>query len=277
MLWYIENSKENQRFYMISKQLKHQDPDRYLTTIFAKNKIQHDQLITLYSFNLELAQIRERVNEPIAGMVRLQWWHDIFDKKRLTTRDHELLPHLKDMILDTTHLHTIISARENDLSPTPFTTETELLTYCEETSSTLLYLAYTLLTKEPLSPKHKQQLSHLGKAWALCGLLRAHHFFNQQQWLYIPTNWLNQQQLSPEDVFTNNKQEKILPLLQKILQHAKYEISQSQKLPKSLKPISLYLPLTQIYLKKIIRKKGDVINHPITASPLTKIMTAIMH
>ena len=55
--------------------LRRQDPDRYLTALFAPADRRPD-LFSLYAFNLELARARESVSEPIMGRMRLQWWRD---------------------------------------------------------------------------------------------------------------------------------------------------------------------------------------------------------
>ena len=55
--------------------LRQQDPDRYLTALFAPAE-RREALFALYAFNLELARARESVREPIMGRMRLQWWRD---------------------------------------------------------------------------------------------------------------------------------------------------------------------------------------------------------
>ena len=52
-----------------------QDRDRYLAALLAPAPAR-DHLLALYAFDLELRAIGERVNEPLAGEMRLQWWRD---------------------------------------------------------------------------------------------------------------------------------------------------------------------------------------------------------
>lgn len=51
------------------------DKDRFLATLFAPQS-HRPALFALYAFDLETAWVAERVKEPLAGEVRLQWWHD---------------------------------------------------------------------------------------------------------------------------------------------------------------------------------------------------------
>jgi phytoene synthase len=55
--------------------LREQDKDRYLAALFAPADAR-PALHALYAFDLETAQVARRVREPLAGEIRLQWWHD---------------------------------------------------------------------------------------------------------------------------------------------------------------------------------------------------------
>src|SRR5258705_12806063 len=57
------------------------DKDRYLATLFAPAD-KRGPLHTLYAFNLEIAGVRDRVREPMAGEIRLQWWRDVLNGER---------------------------------------------------------------------------------------------------------------------------------------------------------------------------------------------------
>ncbi len=49
------------------------DKDRYLASLFAP-AARRLYLHTLYAFDIETARVRDAVSEPMAGMIRLQWW-----------------------------------------------------------------------------------------------------------------------------------------------------------------------------------------------------------
>jgi len=56
------------------------DRDRFVATLFAPQD-QRRFLHALYAFDIETAQVAARVNEPLAGEVRLQWWSDVIGGK----------------------------------------------------------------------------------------------------------------------------------------------------------------------------------------------------
>jgi phytoene/squalene synthetase len=49
------------------------DKDRYLAALFAPAE-RRPYLFCLYAFDFEIARVKAAVREPMAGMIRLQWW-----------------------------------------------------------------------------------------------------------------------------------------------------------------------------------------------------------
>jgi phytoene synthase len=63
-----------QRSYCAAAVREH-DPDRYLATLFAPPAAR-EALFALYAFDHEISKVRHVVREPMAGLVRFQWWRD---------------------------------------------------------------------------------------------------------------------------------------------------------------------------------------------------------
>jgi phytoene synthase len=59
-------------------EVREHDPDRYLATLFAPAAARA-ALFALYAFDHEIAKVRRVVREPMAGLVRLQWWRDALE------------------------------------------------------------------------------------------------------------------------------------------------------------------------------------------------------
>ena len=53
-------------------------PDRYLATLFAPAPAR-EALFALYAFDHEIGKVRHLVSQPMAGLIRLQWWRDALD------------------------------------------------------------------------------------------------------------------------------------------------------------------------------------------------------
>lgn len=56
--------------------VRDEDRDRFLATLFAPAE-KRPALFSIYAFDIEVSHISSRVREPLAGEVRLQWWHDV--------------------------------------------------------------------------------------------------------------------------------------------------------------------------------------------------------
>jgi phytoene synthase len=55
-----------------------QAPGRYVATLFAPAPVR-PALFGLYAFDHEIAKVRQVVSEPMAGLIRLQWWRDALE------------------------------------------------------------------------------------------------------------------------------------------------------------------------------------------------------
>jgi phytoene synthase len=103
--------------------LKAQDPDRYLATLFAPED-RREALFALYAFDHEIAKVRRVVREPMAGLIRLQWWRDALDGiERGAVLAHPVVRGLDHALarrgLDRGFLEAAIRAREQELEERP--------------------------------------------------------------------------------------------------------------------------------------------------------------
>ena len=62
-------------------QLRNEDRDAWLAALFAP-AARRSGLHAIGAFALEVGHVRERVRQPIAGEIRLQWWQDVIDGNR---------------------------------------------------------------------------------------------------------------------------------------------------------------------------------------------------
>ncbi|MDO8606235.1 MAG: phytoene/squalene synthase family protein [Phaeospirillum sp.] len=152
------------------------DRERFITALFAPPE-RREALMLLYAFNVEVARVRESVHEPMAGMIRLQWWRDTIgaahDGRPLD--HHPIAGPLGELIrrheLPVGMFERLLAAREQDLEVGGPADLAAAETYAADTSSTLTALALAVLGEdgeEELAAGH-----HVGIAWALVGQVRA--------------------------------------------------------------------------------------------------------
>jgi phytoene synthase len=166
-------------------QLRRFDRERYATTLFAPPEAR-DALMVLYAFNLEVARVRESVREPMAGLVRLQWWRDVIAGAQAgeTLHGHPVAAPLAELIrargLPQGPFERLLAAREQDLRPEPPADLAAAEEYAEATSSTLVELALAVLGTTSAAARP------VGIAWALVGQLRALPFALSTGGLTLP-------------------------------------------------------------------------------------------
>jgi phytoene synthase len=171
-------------------EVRRHDPDRFLTALYAPPP-ERESLMTLYAFNLEVAKVRESVSEPMLGEIRLQWWREALDEAYAggPIRRHAVAEPLAALVrargLTRAHLDRLIDARARDLYDEPPKTTDDLISYAEETSSTVVWLALEALGV-PSGGAETEAGRAVGIAWALVGLLRAMPHHLRQRRSYLP-------------------------------------------------------------------------------------------
>src|ERR1700752_2583094 len=117
------------------------DKDRYLATLFAPAG-KRGPLLALYAFNAEIASVRERAREPMAGEIRLQWWRDVLNGERSgEAAANPVTAAILDTIgrfdLPRAPLLDLIEAHSFDFYDDPMPTLAALEAYGRKTSSAL--------------------------------------------------------------------------------------------------------------------------------------------
>jgi phytoene synthase len=153
------------------------DPDRYFATLFAAERDRGD-LLALYALNLELAQIRENVSEPMLGEMRFQWWHDVLvEGSRGAEVGHPVATRLLSLVargrLQTDDLAELIEGRRKDLDNEAVAETAAAIDYAEHTGGHLGRMAIRLLGGDGAA---LETAFEAATAWALLELIRAEPF-----------------------------------------------------------------------------------------------------
>lgn len=136
-------------FAHCEKLIREEDKDRYLATLFA-NADARPALHALYAFDLETARVARRVREPIAGEIRLQWWHDALcgelpDQASGNPVAAAFLETMRRHGLPLDRLLGVIEARRARLYEEPLGGLDVLRNFARQTSGTVLSLAARIL------------------------------------------------------------------------------------------------------------------------------------
>jgi len=101
------------------------DKDHYLASLFAPAD-RRPYLLALYAFALEIARVKMLVKEPMAGAIRLQWWHEAVTGLRAgEAAASPVMIALQDAALQAgvslAPLAAAVEARQSELHGTPST------------------------------------------------------------------------------------------------------------------------------------------------------------
>lgn len=167
-------------FAHCEKLLRDDDKDRYLATLFAPAEVRA-ALFALYAFDLETAHVARRVREPLAGEIRLQWWHDAISGQ---TPEQAAGNPVATAFLETMQRYrlpldpalTLIDARRTRLYEEPLAGLDVLQDFARKTAGTVFALAARILNNDP----DNAMADRLAAAAALAAIIDAeassHHY-----------------------------------------------------------------------------------------------------
>jgi phytoene synthase len=240
------------------------DKDRFLATLFAPERARR-ALLALYSFNLEVARVRERAREPMAGEIRLRWWRDVFSAAGGgDVRGNPVAAALSDTIvryqLPLRAFTDLIDAREFDLYDDPMGTVEELEGYAGKTASSLIVLA-TLILDERKTAGIATLAGHAGIAHAIAGLLASFAQHAARRQLYVPLDVLRRHGVQPEDIFAGKSSLELRAALAELRQHARRHLddakAQMTLARRAAAPAVLPVALARAMLDRMERRSYD--------------------
>lgn len=127
------------------------DPDRYFATLFAPADCR-GALLSLYAFDAEIASLRHKVREGMAGEIRLRWWSDTLAAPIGERSGNPLADALKETIeryrLPREAFDTYLDARIADLYDDPLASRADLEAYAGQTTGLIMQLACLILDRE---------------------------------------------------------------------------------------------------------------------------------
>ncbi len=235
------------------------DYDRYLAAMFAPAASQQ-KLFTLYAFNYEVARIAESVRDPMAGLIRLQWWRDAISEAYAgSAREHPVVVSLAELIaaerLPQDLFDALIDARESDLEETPFGDMAGLEAYADATSGNLMRLAARILGANDALDDAAEAA---GVAYAITGLLRSLPYHASRRRLMLPLDVLREAEISPEEIFSADASDQLSQLIARIAQHAREMLASARRrVPRRLLPALLPAALVPAYLRVLTRPGFD--------------------
>jgi len=232
------------------------DKDRFIATLFAPAG-KRGPLCALHAFSLEIAGVRDRVREPMAGEIRLQWWRDVLGGERsgegaANPVAAALLDTIARFALPTGPLLDLIEAHAFDLYDDPISTLAAFEAYAHKTSASLFAQAARICGGES-----NEATDHAGLAWSIADLLRkfARHAARGQ--LFIPVETLERQGVRLEDVMAGQATDGLAATLAELRAEARRHVAAFEavlpQVPRAAMPALLPVSLVAGYLAAMER------------------------
>lgn len=260
--------------------LRDLDRERYLTTLYAPVG-KRAALTALYVFNAEIAAIRDKVREPMAGEIRLQWWRDALAAGAETGNPvaDTLIATIREYRLPLPAFERMLEARIFDLYDDPMPDRATLEGYCGETASTLVQLAAMILDSGT-AQNWSDAAGHAGCAMAIAGMLRLLPIYRSRGQCYVPLDVLGSVGTTSEAFIAGNDREAAGRAVSAMgalsREHLAKFASYAKGMPPVLRPAFLPVAPVGAHLKAVLARPAVAASQSRGASGL-RSQIAIMH
>jgi phytoene synthase len=244
--------------------VREHDPDRYLATLFAPAEAR-EALFALYAFDHEISRVRHMVNEPVAGLVRLQWWREALDAIAADRPPAHPVVRAVHACWDRfaplrPRLEAAIRAREQELTSEPPADMAALERLLAASSGEVTVAALDLLGVPGESAP--TAAGHLGLALGLVRLLQGLPGDLRRGRVPLPSSLLARHQLDPERV-NPSAAEALRPAVADLVAQAREHLRQARRrrhaIPRRAFAALLPAPLLDAYLRRLARARCDLL------------------
>jgi phytoene synthase len=248
-------------------QVRAADKDRFLATLFAPAE-RRGPLFALYAFDLEIAAVRERAREPMAGEIRLQWWRDVLAGERASeAAAHPVAAALLETIarraLPREPLSDLVEAHAFDLYDDPMPTRAALQAYAHKTAGVVFAQAARICTTRAV----EEAAGHAGTACAITELLRRFARDASRRQVFVPAELLERHGAQIADVAAGKGSEGLNAALAALRTEARRHLVAFELLlpvlPAAAMPAFLPLALLPGYLSAMERADYDPFRTPV--------------
>jgi NADH dehydrogenase [ubiquinone] 1 alpha subcomplex assembly factor 6 len=187
-------------------------PDRYLATLFAPAAAR-EALFALYAFDQEIGKVRNVVSQPIAGLIRLQWWRDALDAIASGRPPAHPVAQgigavLRNAAGSRPRLDAAIDARERELEDPPPADLEALERELEGSAATIVQTGLVILGAT--DPSALEVGRKVGLALGLADRLRALEDDRRRGRLRLPVAELARDGIAPDAAACNRKLEPVI-------------------------------------------------------------------
>jgi phytoene synthase len=229
--------------------LREADRDRYVADLYAPED-RRDDLFALHAFDVEIARVADRVNEALAGEIRLQWWSDALSGEgHGAVRSNPVAAALLETIarhdLPASRLQQLIDAHRSDLYADPVANLTELSAYAQATAGTMLALSARLL--DPSAVLAESAIAATAEALVIARLLFQLPRLAAHGRIFFPGDILDSFGVDRGDILAGRGNSALRGAVQALVARGRQQLATARlgSLPAPLRPAFLPLALVE--------------------------------
>ena len=205
----------------LSAQARAVDRDRWLCALFVPPEAR-DAAMALILFNDELARIPELVSQPVAGMIRYQWWRESVEgAAEGRPRAHPVVEGLSRPLrtgrLSRHALLEMIDVRERDLENLAPEDPAALEAYAAATAGGIQACTAALLGADDAAIAAARDV---GTAYGLIGIVRATASMARQGRTLLPASLTTEIGIEPADLLGTEATEAVRSITRRITERA---------------------------------------------------------
>jgi phytoene synthase len=250
----VENQQTSLEYCL--DRARSQDHDRYLCALYAPKDVRN-AIMVLLAFNNELAEVNDKVSEPMLGEIRLQWWRDALeDLYKGTVRKHPVVQSMDEVAmvkrLDEDVLMGLVDARVPDIYNEQAKSSDDLVSHLGDVAGDLHVAMGYLLVGDKITDEQQKSLKAVGTAWGLLGLIKACCFQAGVASDKIPDDVLVEAGISRESLYEGHVDHNMVLVIKDLVGKIRLASNEARGLSKleakPLLPALLSLRLVNHYL-----------------------------
>ena len=219
----------------------------------------------LYCLNVEISRIMELITEPMAGLIRLQWWRDSLEAMEAgRVGDHAVLRCLTAMAkegdVSIRDLAALIDAREHDVMGTGFGGMEDFVGHCRATGGALSRIALSALGVS--APGAVEAAELIGTAHAMIGHLRNVAWLAGRGRVSLPGELLSKHGVEKNHILAGRPGEGLAAAAREIADRASQHLTEARALgplaPGDGLPVLLLARITDAELSQLHRIGFDL-------------------
>jgi len=247
-------------------QVRKSDFENYLAILHLPDEAK-GSVFTIRAWNLETASIKDYVREPIAGMMRIQWWVEIIELIYQKQPPKHPVAQALAITIDKHNLPkqpflALLEARDSDIRNKNFADIDELSRYGEFTHGALFDL--TLACLGVTDEKSRLAAHHAGRATAIALLLKGVPYYASKGKTEIPQAIINESKLNIPNFLSGQNSEELTAATFQLACSAKDSLNAARQLKPDVPSAGrvAFLPTIpiDIYLNKLQKVGFNVLD-----------------